>query len=78
MQPVVQCLKCMTSALAWYGNGANVQVHEIFYINMGPSEQSAKWYHVHGQKVLMPLQFAFSVFEVLGSWLEIYKITFVF
>ncbi len=78
VQPVVQCLKCMTSALAWYGNGADVQVHEIFYINMGPSEQSAQWYRVHGQKVLMPLQFAFSALEVLGSLLEIYKITFVF
>jgi len=68
----------MTSALAWYGDGADVQVHEIFYINIGPSEQSAQWYRVHGQKVLMPLQFAFSVLEVLGSLLEICMITFVF
>ncbi|CAK9211869.1 unnamed protein product [Sphagnum jensenii] len=63
VQPVVQCLKCMTSALAWYGNGADVQVHEIFYINVGPSEQAAQWYRVHGQKFLMPLQFAFSALE---------------
>ncbi len=78
MQPVVQCLKCMTSAMAWYGNGADVQVQGIFYINIGPSEQSAQWCHVHRPKVLMPLQFAFSEVEVLGSLLEIYKITFVF
>ncbi len=78
MQPVVQCLKCMTSAVAWYGNGADVQVQGIFYINIGPSEQSAQWCHVDGLKVLMPLQFAFSVLEVLGSLLELYKITFVF
>jgi hypothetical protein len=68
----------MTSALAWYGNGADVQVHRIFCINIGASEQSAQWHCVHGQKVLMPLQFAFSVLEVLGSLLEIYQITFVF
>jgi len=41
----------MTSALAWYGNGADIQVQGIFYINIGPSEQSAQWHHVHGQKV---------------------------
>jgi alpha-mannosidase len=38
-------------------------VQGTFYINIGASEQSAQWRRVHGQKVLMPLQFAFSVLE---------------
>jgi hypothetical protein len=67
----------MTSAVAWYGSGADVQVQGVFYINIGPSEQSAHWCCVHRPKVLMLLQFAFSELEVLGSLLEIYKITFV-
>jgi hypothetical protein len=78
VHPVVECLKYVTTAMVWYGNGADVQVQGTFYINIGPSEQSAQWRRVHGQKVLMPLQFAFSVLEVLGSLLELYKITFVF
>ncbi len=50
VHPVVQCLKCMKSAMVWYGNGADVQVQGIFYVNIGPSEQSAQWGCVHGQK----------------------------
>jgi hypothetical protein len=34
----------------WYGNGADVQVQGIFYVNIDPSEQSAQWCCVHGQK----------------------------
>jgi hypothetical protein len=40
----------MTSAMVWYGNGADVQVQGKFYVNIGPSEQSAQWRCVHGQK----------------------------
>jgi hypothetical protein len=50
VHPIVQCLKRMTSAMVWYGNGADVHVQGIFYVNIGPSEQSAQWRSVHGQK----------------------------
>ncbi|CAK9261235.1 unnamed protein product [Sphagnum jensenii] len=45
------------------GKCEGLTVQGIFYINIGPSEQSAQWCHVDGLKVLMPLQFAFSVLE---------------
>ncbi|CAK9863623.1 unnamed protein product [Sphagnum jensenii] len=45
------------------GECEGLTVQGTFYINIGPSEQSAQWRRVHGQKVLMPLQFAFSVLE---------------
>jgi hypothetical protein len=45
------------------GNCEGLTVQGSFSVYIGPSEQSAQWRRVHGQQVLMPLQFAFSVLE---------------
>jgi alpha-mannosidase len=45
------------------GECEGLTVQGSFSVYIGPSEQSAQWRRVHGQQVLMPLQFAFSVLE---------------
>lgn len=42
------------------------QVQGSYYVNVNRPEEAAQWRRIQGQKIMMPLQMAFAVFEVVN------------